>query len=107
MGLIDPWVDAGMDANIAEGTIVAVGDPADPVAVARGGGRLYAFDDTCTHEECPLSDGIVTDAEVECPCHGSIFDMRTGEALTGPALESLRTYTVRVEDGRIQVLIDR
>jgi nitrite reductase/ring-hydroxylating ferredoxin subunit len=104
---VDPWVDAGADADLAEGTIVVVGDPADPVAVARGGGRLYAFDDTCTHEECPLSDGIVTDAEVECPCHGSIFNMRTGEALTGPALESVRTYRVRVEDGRIQVLIAR
>jgi len=104
---LEPWVDAGADADLAEGTIVVVGDPADPVAVARGGGRLYAFDDTCTHEECPLSDGIVTDGEVECPCHGSIFDMRNGEALTGPALESVRTYKVRVGDGRIQVLIDR
>jgi nitrite reductase/ring-hydroxylating ferredoxin subunit len=107
MGLTDNWVDAGADADLAEGTIVVVGDGGDPIAVARGNGRLYAFDDTCTHEECPLSDGIVTDGEVECPCHGSIFDMRTGEALTGPALESLQTYRVRVEDGRIQVLIDR
>jgi len=107
MGLTEGWVDAGADADLADGTIVVVGDPADPVAVARGGGRLYAFDDTCTHEECPLSDGTVTDGEVECPCHGSIFAMRSGEALTGPALESIRTYKVRVEDGRIQVLIDR
>ena len=81
--------------------------PQDPVAVARAGGRLYAFDDTCTHEECPLSDGVLTDGEVECPCHGSIFNLRTGEALTGPALESVRTHRVRVEDGRVQVLIDR
>ncbi len=56
--------------------MVVVGDPADPVAVARAGGRLYAFDDTCTHEECPLSDGRLTADEVECPCHGSIFDLR-------------------------------
>jgi nitrite reductase/ring-hydroxylating ferredoxin subunit len=106
MGLAD-WLDAGSDEELADGTVVVVGDADDPVAVARAGGRLYAFDDTCTHEECPLSDGILTDREVECPCHGSIFDMRTGEALTGPALESLRTYPVRVEDGRIQVLIER
>jgi 3-phenylpropionate/trans-cinnamate dioxygenase ferredoxin component len=99
--------DAGAEAELADGTMIVVGDPADPVAVARAGGRLFAFDDTCTHEECPLSEGILTDTEVECPCHGSIFDMRTGEALTGPALESLRTYRVGVEDGRIQVLIDR
>jgi nitrite reductase/ring-hydroxylating ferredoxin subunit len=103
MGLID----AGAEGDLADGTVIVVGDPADPVAVARAGGRIFAFDDTCTHEECPLSDGILTDTEVECPCHGSIFDMRTGEALTGPALESLRTYPVRIEGGRIQVLIDR
>jgi nitrite reductase/ring-hydroxylating ferredoxin subunit len=105
MGLT--WTDAGADADLADRAMVLVGDPSDPVAVARAGGRLYAFDDTCTHEECPLSDGVVTDGEVECPCHGSIFDMRTGEALTGPALESRRTNKVRVEEGRIQVLIDR
>ena len=64
--------------------MVVVGDPADPVAVARAGGRLYAFDDTCTHEECPLSDGRLTADEVECPCHGSIFDLRTGEARDRP-----------------------
>ena len=104
---MDEWTDAGADAELAEGTMVVVGDADDPVAVARAGGQLYAFDDTCTHEECPLSYGFLTDAEVECPCHGSIFNMRTGEALTGPALESLRTYAVRVEGGRSLVLIAR
>jgi 3-phenylpropionate/trans-cinnamate dioxygenase ferredoxin component len=104
---MEQWTDACADADLAEGTMVVAGDPTDPVAVARAGGQLYAFDDTCTHEECPLSDGRVTDAEVECPCHGSIFAMRTGEALTGPALESIRTYRVRVEAGRVEVLIDR
>jgi len=104
---MEEWTDAGADAGLAEGTMVVVGDPQDPVAVARAGGRLYAFDDTCTHEECPLSDGVLTDGEVECPCHGSIFNLRTGEALTGPALESVRTHKVRVEDGRVQVLIAR
>jgi 3-phenylpropionate/trans-cinnamate dioxygenase ferredoxin component len=104
---MEEWADACADADLAEGAMVVLGDADDPVAVARAGGRLYAFDDTCTHEECPLSDGMLSDGEVECPCHGSIFNLRTGEALTGPALESVRTHRVRVEDGRVQVLIDR
>ena len=104
---MEEWTDACADADLADGAMVVVGDPADPVAVARAGGRLYAFDDTCTHEECPLSDGQLTADEVECPCHGSIFDLRSGEARTGPALESVRTHRVRVEDGRVQVLIAR
>jgi 3-phenylpropionate/trans-cinnamate dioxygenase ferredoxin subunit len=104
---MEEWTDVCADADLSEGAMVVVGDADDPVAVARAGGRLYACDDTCTHEECPLSDGMLTDGEIECPCHGSVFDLRTGEALTGPALESVRTYRVRVEDGRVEVLIDR
>ena len=104
---MDEWTDACADADLGDGAMVVVGDPADPVAVARAGGLLYAFDDTCTHEECPLSDGRLTEDEVECPCHGSIFDLRSGEARIGPALESVRTHRVRVEDGRVQVLIAR
>ena len=101
------WHDVGPAADAPEGHLRRVEAGGRAVCVGRLGGSWIAFDDTCTHEECPLSDGIVTDAEVECPCHGSIFNMRTGEALTGPALESVRTYRVRVEDGRIQVLIAR
>ncbi len=73
------------------------------MAVARAGGRLYAFDDTCTHEECPLSDGTLTDDEVECPCHGSIFNMRTARRWSGRRMASIETYPVREEDGGIQV----
>ena len=101
------WHEVGAAGDEQAGTLRRVDVAERAVCLARTDDGWLAFDDTCTHEECPLSDGIVTDAEVECPCHGSIFNMRTGEALTGPALESVRTYRVRVEDGRIQVLIAR
>jgi len=74
---------------------------------AGGGGPheagLFAFEGYCTHEECPLAEGILTDRELECYCHGAIFDLRTGEALVGPALSSLQTYPVREQEGEIQV----
>jgi nitrite reductase/ring-hydroxylating ferredoxin subunit len=73
------------------------------LALVRNGDRVYALDDNCTHEECPLSDGILTGTELTCFCHGSVFDVRTGEALVGPALESVGTFPARIEDGSVQV----
>ncbi len=97
------WVDVCAADELGEGTMTVVDVGGEPVAVARSGASLYAFADTCTHEECSLSDGILTDTEVDCPCHGSVFDIRSGEALVGPALESVQTFAVRVEAGRIEV----
>ena len=101
------WHDVGPAGDASEGHLRRVEAGGRAVCVGRLGDVWIAFDDTCTHEECPLSDGRLTADEVECPCHGSIFDLRSGEARTGPALESVRTHRVRVEDGRVQVLIAR
>jgi len=75
----------------------------EPIVVARTEAGLFAFDGWCTHEECPLAEGILNDREVECYCHGSIFDLRTGEALIAPAVESLTIYPVREHEGAIEV----
>ncbi len=66
-------------------------------------GAWVAFDDTCTHEECPLSEGDLEGERIVCYCHGSEFDVRTGEVLKGPAEDPLSLYPVRVEDGELQV----
>ena len=76
------------------------------ISVVRLGDDVYAIGDTCSHGEVSLSGGIV-DADactIECPKHGSEFDLRTGEALTLPAIRPIPTYAARVLDGR--VLID-
>jgi len=73
------------------------------VAVADLGGELAAFDDTCTHRECPLSEGTIVDASVICPCHKSRFDLRTGQPLNGPATQPIRIRVVRVEDGHLVI----
>lgn len=74
------------------------------IALARlQNGDWVAFDDTCTHEECPLSEGDVEEDRIVCYCHGSEFDLRTGEVLVGPAEDPLSIYPVRVEGGELQV----
>ena len=55
--------------------------------IARIDGRLYAFDDlcTCADERCPLSSGLLSGTTVMCQCHGSRYDVITGQAISGPA----------------------
>lgn len=68
-----------------------------PVAVADVGGVVHAFDDTCTHRECPLSEGEIDANGVVCPCHKSRFEFRTGAPSNGPARLPIRVRTVRAE----------
>ena len=74
------------------------------LALVRVNEDIYCVQDVCTHEQAFLSEGFCEGHEIECPLHGSIFDVRTGEVKSLPATEPLKTYPVKVEDGA--VLID-
>jgi nitrite reductase/ring-hydroxylating ferredoxin subunit len=74
------------------------------IAVARlDDGSWVAFDNVCTHEECPLAEGDLDGDRIICYCHSSAFDVRTGEVLDGPAEEPLRVYQTRVERGELEL----
>ena len=73
------------------------------ILILRVEDEFFAVVDECTHEELPLSKGLVHDCELECPYHHARFDLRTGEALTFPAVVPLRTFPVTVEDGDIYI----
>ncbi len=66
-------------------------------------GTPIAFANMCTHEAYDLAYGVLDGEEIECDCHGSIFNVRTGEVLVGPATEPLPTYSVRVEGDDVLV----
>ena len=74
------------------------------ITIARLDGEFHAFQEFCTHRYGPLSEGILRDGQVQCPWHGSCFDVRTGEVTRGPAKENLKTYEVVVGGGMIQLL---
>ena len=71
------------------------------VNVASVDGRLYAFDDTCTHAGCSLTKGKLDGTTVTCACHGSQFDVTSGAVLRGPAQRPVRSHKVEVQDGAI------
>lgn len=74
-----------------------------PVALFNVDGEFYATDDTCSHAESSLAEGYVEDGAVECVLHFARFCVKTGAALSAPAVDPVRTYPVKVEDGKVWV----
>ncbi len=97
------WIDAGIAGELAPGKMKRIDAHGRRVLLANVGGRFYAADDTCTHEDASLSTGSLQGACVKCPLHGSRFDLSTGQVLDDPAEASLRTYPVRLEGERVLV----
>lgn len=71
-------------------------------------GELLAIEDRCSHDDGPLAEGELDAAKctVECPRHGSLFDLRTGRPMTLPAYVPVDTFPVLVEDGLIKLEVD-
>jgi 3-phenylpropionate/trans-cinnamate dioxygenase ferredoxin subunit len=76
------------------------------VAIANVEGDLHAFDDVCTHQQCSLAEGELDGTVIECPCHGSQFDVITGEAVNGPAVDPVDVFQAKVEDDELRVLVN-
>ena len=78
------------------------------IGVFNCAGTLYAIEDRCSHDDGPLADGEFdpSDCTVECPRHGSLFDLRSGKPLTLPAYQPVDTFTVIVEDDTIKLEVD-
>jgi 3-phenylpropionate/trans-cinnamate dioxygenase ferredoxin component len=85
--------------------IVRVGELA--IGVYNLGGEYHAIEDRCSHDDGPLCEGDFDcdDGYAVCPRHGAHIDIRTGGALTLPAVEPVATFPVRVEDGIVKVSV--
>jgi 3-phenylpropionate/trans-cinnamate dioxygenase ferredoxin component len=70
-----------------------------------GDGELYAIEDRCSHDDGPLAEGEFDAAActVECPRHGSLFDLRTGRPKTLPAFIPVETFEARIENGEVKL----
>ena len=78
------------------------------IGVFNCGGTVYAIEDRCTHDDGPLVEGTFdTDAcTIECPRHGSLFDLRTGKPRTLPAYVPVDTFAVIIEDDTIKLEVE-
>jgi 3-phenylpropionate/trans-cinnamate dioxygenase ferredoxin subunit len=109
--MISAETAAGLDKPEVNATLVRIGSSKDvapgqmrvfdvqgtKVSVASTGGKLYAFDDTCTHTGCSLARGNLVGTTVTCGCHGSQFDVTSGAVIRGPARRPVRSRSVKVE----------
>jgi nitrite reductase/ring-hydroxylating ferredoxin subunit/uncharacterized membrane protein len=99
----EEWTDALPVDELAatKAVFVQVGDT--PVMLVRDGDGVLALHDRCSHRGCSLATGEVEDGAVTCPCHGSRFDLRSGEVLRGPATAPQPVLEARTRAGRVEV----
>ncbi|SRR5579875_438480 len=95
-------------AAVPAGTVKRVkveGLPA--LAVYNLNNEFFITDDTCTHGQASLSDGVIDGDMIECPLHAGCFSIRTGEPLSFPATVPIRTYRVRIVGEEIFAEIEK
>jgi 3-phenylpropionate/trans-cinnamate dioxygenase ferredoxin subunit len=102
-----PFVEVCPLEELPPGEVKIVHAGSISVGVYNLGGELYALEDRCSHDDGPLCEGDfdVEEGYAVCPRHGSQIDIRTGEALTLPAVFPVDTSPVTVEDGVVKVEI--
>lgn len=100
------FVTVAQVGDLPDGQMIAVQLGSEQVVLANVGGTYCAFERECPHRAGPLDMGELEGDVVTCPLHGSEFNVRTGEVLSPPAREGIRTFPVRVEGAAIQVAGD-
>ena len=99
----DGWIDVATadELKVDQMKLLRIGSYR--IVLARTERGYVAFDDRCTHKGGPLSDGVLACGTVQCPWHGSQFDVDSGAAKHGPATASIATYEVAERDGRVRI----
>jgi 3-phenylpropionate/trans-cinnamate dioxygenase ferredoxin subunit len=90
-------------ATLVAGKPVRIEKNGESICVARVGDEVFAIGDTCSHSDASLAEGDITDFKIECWLHGAEFDLRTGEALTPPAVSPVKSYLVTVDGDSVTV----
>ena len=96
------------EAELPPGATQLVEFDGRKIGVFNCGGELYAIEDRCSHDDGPLAEGEF-DADactVECPRHGSLFDLHTGKPTTLPAYVPVETFPVIVENDLVKVEVE-
>ncbi len=98
-------IDVCPISELAPGQMRLVVHDGAEIGVFNCGGEFFAIEDRCSHDDGPLAEGTL-DAEactIECPRHGSIFDLRTGRPRTLPAYEPVDTFPVIIDEHMIKL----
>lgn len=99
----EDWQTAMKDEDLAEDQPVRVEVSGFPVLLYRHAGEIYAIGAVCGHESGALEQGTFDGLCVTCPIHQSVYDLRDGSVVHGPAVYAEPSFQVRVKDGQVQV----
>jgi len=98
-----PWQAVMDDAKLPEDKPLRVEVDEKPVLVYKHLGEIFAIGADCAHEAGPLDEGKFEGCQVECPWHQSVYDLRTGRVVHGPATNPEPVYKTRVKQGKVEV----
>ena len=101
----DGFVNVARLNEVPVGGIKFVEVGGRPIALCNVGGQLFAVGNVCTHDDGPLSGGMLEEYAIECPRHGARFDVRSGKVLCLPAAVPIPTYEVKVEGDEVKVRV--
>jgi nitrite reductase/ring-hydroxylating ferredoxin subunit len=97
------FVKAASKSDLAEGRMIPLEAEGKEIVIANVNGNYYAIGNRCTHMRCMLSDGILKGEQLQCPCHGSIFNVKNGSVVKGPATKPESIFQVKEEKDQILV----
>jgi len=97
------WVEVAKANEIEPGRVGVVEVDGERIAICNVDGTFYAIDDLCSHDGGPLDQGELMGDQIECPRHGARFDVKSGRALTLPAVRPIASYPARETDGMVEV----
>ncbi|WP_375577155.1 non-heme iron oxygenase ferredoxin subunit [Paracidovorax oryzae] len=100
------WTEAAALDDVPQDDVIGVTVAGRDVALYSVEGEVFATDNLCTHGNARLCDGFLEGHEIECPLHQGRFDVRDGRALCAPLTQGLRTYPVRIEQGKVYLQFD-
>ena len=95
------WVEVAKLEDLPEEGTLLVSVNGEPLCLYNLGGTVYATHDICTHAHASLAEGFIDGENIECPLHQGLFHIPTGKAVGAPVTDDIRTYPVKVEDGKV------
>jgi nitrite reductase/ring-hydroxylating ferredoxin subunit len=100
---LEDFVKVAETKDILASQMIAVEVNDEKICLANVNGRYYAIGNVCTHMGGPLAEGKLEEYIVQCPWHGSKFDIRSGGVVRPPAMKPEPTYEVKVENNDILI----
>lgn len=97
------WFEVAAFNDVPEDDVIGVHADGHELALYNVEGEIFATDNICTHGHARLCDGFLEGHEIECPLHQGRFDVRDGKALCEPLTRDIRSYPIKIEEGRVWV----